>query len=269
MALDMAAAIQGGASFTQAATRHPALFGPADLALLAIGEETGGLAEVLASIEGSALWLGELRSRTTGALIYPFILFNLSYLCFEIGTLIAGSVLGYLLGWISLNLGLALGLVAAVLAYRHPLGRRVVDAATLLTPGPGVLLAKPVLCYHRALFFSALGRSMDVGQDLMRGLDLAAGSLPNMRVRADLASARASIERGGSLAEGFADCRYLHGAHKGSIAAGEQSGQLPAVLAKLAEQEREQLEHWTRMYTKLLPVVLLLAMVAYVASKVL
>lgn len=269
MALDMAAAIEGGASVTEAAARHPTLFGDADLALLAIGEETGTLGEVLASIEASALWLGELRARTTGALIYPFILLNLSYLCFEIRTLVAGSVVAYIAGWVLLNLGLALGAVAAVLVYRHPAGRRQLDDLMLLVPGPGLLLRTPVLSYHRALFFSALGRSMDVGLDLMRGLDLAARALPNLRVRADLGRARTSVEQGGTLAEGFSECRTLDGAHKGSIAAGEQSGQLPAVLDKLAEREREILEHWTRQYTKLLPVVLLIAMVIYVASKVL
>jgi type II secretory pathway component PulF len=269
MAQAMAAAIEEGATFTEAAARHPALFEPADLALLGIGEETGSLPAVLASLERTVLWLGELRSRTVGALIYPFILLNLSYLCFSIGTLMAGSVLAYVLGWVSLNLGLALALVAAVLAYRSQRGRWLVDAAVLAVPGPGVVLAKPVLCYHRALFFSALGRSLEVGQDLMRGLELATRAMPNQRVRADLATAAAMVERGDSLARGFAGCRYLTAAHKGSISAGEQSGQLPAVLDTLAEAERELLEHWTRQYTKLLPVALLLLMVFYIGSRVL
>jgi general secretion pathway protein F len=186
-----------------------------------------------------------------------------------VGLLMSGCVLAYLSGWVELNLWLGGGAAALLLAWRHPVGRKLADAATLAVPGPGWLLRTPVLRYHRAMFFSALGRSLDVGLDLQRGLRLAIETLPNHRVRQDLAQAQAALAGGANLGDAFAPCVTLEPGQRLGIATGEQSGQLPAVLDAQAASERALLEHWTAQYTRLLPVGLLLLTVFGLAARVL
>jgi general secretion pathway protein F len=265
----MAASIERGAPLHEAAALAPGLFSPADRALLRMGEETGSLPAVLASIEHSALWLGRLRERSLGALFYPVFLLNLACLCLSVGDLVQGRLLAFLGGWLGLNLVLAGVATSFALAWRHPRGRALLDGAALAVPGPGLLLRRPILCFHRSLFFGVLGRCLEVGLGPREALALALDVLPNARVREELGRAEEGLGRGLGLGESLSGCELLSASQRSVLTVMEQTGKLPEALTRGSRLEAERLDEWLTQYTRLLPVALLVLTVLYLASRVL
>ncbi len=258
----MASAVRGGATLSEAASVHPELFGHSDVVLLRIGEETGSLVRVLGAMEQDSALQQSLLRKIAGALLYPIFLLNLAQLCFSVSVLMNSGVLPWLWGLVKLDLFLAVVTLACLAFHRHPVGRGVLDRAVLMKPGPGLLLAPPVLRHQRARLFSALGRCLEVGLGVHPSLEVALACLSNEGLRAELAPALDRVRDGSDLTRALAPCESLTPAQHSSIATGEQTGHLPAVLLGLARHERAALDRWLRLYYRLFPVALLLATVA-------
>lgn len=263
----MAQRIDEGSTVAQAADAVPELFTPYERILMDIGERSGSLVEVLRAIEEAAGWLAELRRKTLGALVYPAILVNVAYLCGNVMMLMDGAIAAYLLGWVLLDVVLAAASIGLGWALeREPL-RVALDRLLLNTPGLSRLLGTPLTHYHQALFFAALGRSLEVGVDLPVALGLAVCSVECEPIRRDLAPIVEGLQRGEPLGASALKCRFLTPAQQTTIDVAESAGGLPSALMVLARDAREELERWLSIYQRVLPVVLLLLMTVYVLAR--
>ena len=63
--------IEGGKTFSQALAAFPTIFGPIFVSLVAAGEESGMLADVLERLTESLKWQDELASQTKKIIMYP------------------------------------------------------------------------------------------------------------------------------------------------------------------------------------------------------
>ncbi len=73
MLIELRDALQGGASFSEAAKQHPGWFDAAQVAMIEAGQQRGEMAEVLRHLAGRSARSEELARRLSAALAYPAV----------------------------------------------------------------------------------------------------------------------------------------------------------------------------------------------------
>ncbi|MGI6075514.1 MAG: type II secretion system F family protein [Pyramidobacter sp.] len=269
-AAEIAARIDGGVPFSQAADEVN-LVGVFEKTVLAVGEETGRLAQSLELIAKMYERKERLRSKTLSALTYPLVL-----LIFSLGVFIV--LFTFILPRfqnVFLHMGLLLppfvrkvfdigaafpkillGFAAAIAAFgallfclrRFPETRRPLGKAALKVPLYGTLLL------HGSLAKSArlLSTLLESGVPLLRSLDLASQASQSMAVREGFEDLLAAAARGESLGERASHISFFAPVIAPLLSAGEQSGKLPFMVERAAEWYENRLEEEVKRLCSLL-----------------
>ena len=259
MVLALRARVMEGATLAAALGEHPDSFPPLFRASVAAGESAGRLDRVLRALADYAEGRDALRQRILLALTYPLLL-----------TVVALAVVGGLLvyvvpqvtgvftqhgqvlplptrvliggsdwalawgGWVLL--GLALAVVAALLALRRPALRRRWHALLLRLPLAGRLLRAA----ESSRFARTLALLTGSAVPLLDALAIAAQVVHNLPLREALARVAARVREGQGFARALAETRQFPPIAVRLIASGEKSGRLDEMLAEAAaHQERE------------------------------
>jgi len=259
--------------------------------MVAAGEETGKLEVVSSRLAQVLEQSRELRQEVMSAVLYPMVVsgFGLLVMAFLLTVVVpqiagvfarAGGDLPVLTSMIiSLStllrehgLWLVAGLVALVFAYRFamrlPNLRRRRDALLLALPGVGTLLRK----METARYARTLGMLLAGGVPVLSALNIASQSLLLEPVREAAMAAREAMREGESLAERLRLSGYVPHLAIRLIAAGEQSGQLDAMLIRVADTfDTETSRNLKRLVTVLEPllVMLMAVMVGVLAMAIL
>jgi general secretion pathway protein F len=248
------AAVLAGESFAEAIARHPALFPPAYVALVRVGEASGTLDQVLEVLGAERVRAEALRRQLADALRYPaFVLFA------------AGGVLVFFLLFVLpqfasvlrdfnakldplvlVFLGLSdflrahaeavgSGLVICLLAGLYVL-RRPGSRAALVRLAARLPLVRSVLMFHRtALFCRNLGVLLSSGVALTTTLRILTDM---MAATGDVKVWTTTVERvrhGGKLSDALMDTAALPTMATRMLRLGEETGQLPMLAGRVAE----------------------------------
>ncbi len=246
--------------------------------LVAAGETSGSLAEILQRQAEYLTMMNELRRKVVSALIYPSIVFSaalvligifLVFLVPQLSSLLARSgqqlplITRLLVGtsefvghWWPALLGgaIGIGLLFRTLV-RTPAGREWWDSAQLRLPLVGnVLLAR---------FFTQLLQTLATvvqnGVPLLSGLRLLEGSTPNSQLRRILAQVSAIVGEGGSLSRALSKFPIFPSALIDILAVGEQTGEIGAALKRAAKKYDNELNtQIARLTTLIQPAIILL-----------
>jgi len=282
------AAVESGEALPDALARFPRAFDPLYRGLVAAGAETGRLPEVLSRLADYLEARQALRQKLSVALIYPLLV-----------TLVALGVIGVLLayvvpqivgvyqqsrqalpwltraliatsntmrdtGWIFALLS-ALAVAGFAFAYRGGAFRSRVHASLLRTPVVGRLLAS----LDTARFASTLAILVGSGTPLLRSLDAAADVI-RMHPLADAARrAGALVREGVPLARALKEQRRFPPILIHLVANGEQTGRLPPMLERAAEDLERDAETRLAWLAALLQPALIVVMGAIVLVLVL
>ncbi len=246
--------IRGGASASEALSRHPVHFPELYIASVKAGEQSGNLPEVLQRyIQHLKLMIG-LRQKIVKALAYPSFLVVASaivlafFLLFVIPTFMeiyadsskslpfATQVLmsavsmfqGLLLPGI---IGLIIGGVAFRVWYRTAGGRLLWDGVFLNIPWIGDMLQKQ----YTIQFTRTLATVVSGGTPLVEALQIARGAISNRRLSTGLAAAVTEIREGAALAAALGRHRILPRVALEMVAVGEETGSLELMLRDVAE----------------------------------
>jgi len=246
--------------------------------LVAAGETSGSLAEILQRQAEYLTMMSELRRKVVSALIYPSIVFSaaivligifLVFLVPQLSSLLSRSgqqlplITRLLVGtsefvahWWPLLAG---GAVALALLFRAlvrtPAGRNWWDDIQLRLPLVGnVLLAR---------FFTQLLQTLATvvqnGVPLLSGLKLLEGSTENTHLRRILAQASAIVGEGGSLSRALSKSPIFPSAMIDILAVGEQTGEIAAALKRAAKKYDHELSTRIAHLTTLIqPAIILL-----------
>jgi type II secretory pathway component PulF len=228
-------------SLAPAGPRFPAFFLP----VIQCGERSGRLGEALRYLQDHCRLLDRPTRVMRSTYLVPLGIFiGSSAICVAAHFMFAplGHSLIYLVKTIADYVLLAL-VVMFVLAV--PQAKRLWDRLRLALPTIGS--AERDISINR--FFHALHLLYATGgirvEEMIR---LAAATVDNLAVRADLLRATATIESGGTVAEAFAELDRLTQHERGSIATGDMSGKLEEVFAMLCRQAGESAEHHLRLF---------------------
>ena len=247
--------VNAGSPFARALGAHPREFAPIYTAVIAAGEQSGQLGTVLERLADDLEEREALKNKLIGASLYPaivtlvaivIVVFLVSYVVPQVAGVFAGSqrALPFLTvvmlglssfvrsyGWLMLLL-LALGGGALVMARRNAALRLTMDAAWLRLP----LVGKLARGYNAARFAATLAMLASAGVPILRALQTAAETLSNQAMRADALDALVLVREGAPLASALASKKRFPPLVAMFARLGEQTGQLPTMLGRAAQQ---------------------------------
>jgi general secretion pathway protein F len=249
------AEVNAGSPFARALAGAPKEFDDVYRAVVSAGEQTGQLGLVLDKLADDLEERQELRSKLIGAALYPaivslvavvIVIFLVTYVVPQVASVFAGSkrALPFLTtamlsisafmrswGWL-----LALGIVGGVLTLlqmrRNEAFRERFDAMWLGLP----LIGRLSRGYNAARFAGTLAMLAGAGVPILKALQAAAETLSNRAMRADAMAALVQVREGAPLASALAGKKRFPGLLAMFARLGEQTGQLPLMLTRAANQ---------------------------------
>jgi general secretion pathway protein F len=249
------AEVNAGSPFARALAGAPKEFDDVYRAVVGAGEQTGQLGLVLDKLADDLEERQELKSKLIGAALYPaivslvavvIVIFLVTYVVPQVASVFAGGkrALPFLTtamlaisafirswGWL-LALGIA-GAVATLLQMRrNEAFRERFDAVWLGLP----LIGRLSRGYNAARFAGTLAMLAGAGVPILKALQAAAETLSNRAMRADAMAALVQVREGAPLASALAGKKRFPGLLAMFARLGEQTGQLPLMLQRAANQ---------------------------------
>ena len=273
------AEVNAGSSFAQALAAHPAEFSPMYRAVIAAGEHSGQLGLVLERLADDLEARQALRSKVLAALLYPaivsgiallIVLFLLAYVVPQVASVFTASQRALpLLTVVMLSISQAVqaawgwallaalgGGILARLSLRQAAVREQWDAAWLRLPVVGPLARG----YNAAQCARTLALLIGAGVPILKALQTAADTLPNTALRADLVEAQGLVREGAPLGKALAYRQRLPGLLSMFARLGEQTGELPQMLQRAAQQLSNEVQRKALYWATLLEPLLIVGM---------
>ncbi|MFN7130649.1 MAG: type II secretion system F family protein [Myxococcales bacterium] len=239
--------VTGGAGFAEALARERDVFDEPTVALLAAGEETGGLERILERVIHQHEEMQRFRMRAVVMAIYPAYLLGGLLLFGPLlgvpGTIRAGGGVGEAAGGYVASLvgGIGFAVVAGALLFTLPLWIAALgweerwDRVRLQLPVLGPLFRD----LYASRFCLSLGTAIASGLEMGRSLELAARATGSGKLQAEVVPAVPAVRRGMALAEAVKRLGVLDGIGLGTLAIGEKTGELERMLGQLATDYQE------------------------------
>ncbi|MDH4183378.1 MAG: type II secretion system inner membrane protein GspF [Nitrospinota bacterium] len=280
--------VSSGGSLADAMGAHPAHFDSTYVNLVKAGETSGALGHTLGRLADFNENSLRRRSAVLMAMIYPIIvsalcagllIFLLAYVVpktqgiFEdmdkalpLATIVLLAISGFMNKWWWAMVLAAAGAGAGFYRYtRSDNGGAWFDRAILDAPVVGAVVRASVI----GRFAGTLGLLLSSGVDMLSALAITRDSLGNRAYAKALDEAIISVTEGESLAAPMKRSRLFPPVTVQMVAAGERSGELDRMLAKIAEAYDFEMENRLNIMTKALEPLLILVMGAVVLFVVL
>jgi general secretion pathway protein F len=275
--------VNAGSTFARALGSAPREFDEVYRAVVAAGEQSGALGAVLERLADDLEERQALKAKLTGAALYPaivsviaviIVVFLVTYVVPQVASVFATgkralplltvlmlAVSGFLRdwGWL-LVLALVGGGVALVLARRNEIFRRQFDATLLTLP----LVGRLARGYNAARFAGTLAMLAGAGVPILKALQAAAETLGNRALRVDAMDALTQVREGAPLASALAAKKRFPGLLAMFARLGEQTGQLPVMLQRAANQLASEVQRRAMALATILEPLLIVAMGAVV-----
>ena len=273
------AEVNGGAPFAKALAQHPQEFSSIYCAVIGAGEQSGNLGLVLERLADDLEEQQALKAKLVGAALYPaivtlvaiaIVIFLVSYVVPQVASVFAGTkrALPFLTtlmlnvsslvrnwGWAML---IAIIFIAIIARYALAIEtiRQKFDAAWLNLP----LVGKLARGYNAARFASTLAMLASAGVPILKALQSAAETLNNRAMREDALNALVLVREGAPLASALAQKKRFPGLLSMFARLGEQTGQLPVMLQRAANQLSAEVQRRAMQLATILEPLLIVAM---------
>jgi general secretion pathway protein F len=273
------AEVNAGASFARALAQHPREFSDIFIAVIGAGEQSGHLGDVLERLADDLEESQALKAKLIGAALYPaivtlvaiaIVLFLVSYVVPQVASVFAGTkrALPFLTvamlalsgavrsyGW-----AILIAIVLIATGGRFALGnaqfREKFDAVWLNLP----LVGRLSRGYNAARFANTLAMLAGAGVPILKALQAAAETLSNQAMRADALDALVLVREGAPLASALAQKKRFPGLLGMFARLGEQTGQLPLMLQRAAQQLSVEVQRRAMALATILEPLLIVAM---------
>ncbi len=275
--------VNAGATFAKALEPHPREFSAVYRASIAAGEQSGELGLVLSRLASDLEAQNQLQSKVLQALLYPaivslialfIVLFLLTYVVPQVAHVFTSSqhqlpllttvmltVSSFLLNeWWVLCLALASGMYASRQALKNERIKARFDAWLLLTPIVGPL----VRGYNAARFANTLATLVGAGVPILKALQSCCLILSNQAMKDDMLQALVMVREGAPLGLALGERGRMPGMLPMFARLGEQTGRLPEMLERAAEQLSSDVQRKALQLATILEPLLIVAMGAMV-----
>jgi len=271
--------VNAGSPFARALASAPREFDDVYRGVVAAGEQSGALGEVLERLADDLEERQALKAKLIGATLYPaivsviavvIVIFLVTYVVPQVASVFASSkrTLPFLTvamlavsafirsyGWLLLLI-LAAGGFGLAMALRNEAFRERFDAAWLGLP----LIGRLSRGYNAARFAGTLAMLAGAGVPILKALQAAAETLSNRAMRADAMEALVQVREGAPLASALAGRKRFPGLLAMFSRLGEQTGQLPVMLDRAAKQLSAEVQRRAMQAATILEPLLIVAM---------
>jgi type II secretory pathway component PulF len=275
--------IREGARFSKALGIASPSFDELYCSLVAAGEASGSLPEILRRLVVNLKQLFSLQRRTVGAMIYPItVMLACVVLLFVFSTVLMPSLssmmqktgqelpvitdmlirfTNFMAAWWWLILAVMIGsAVAFRVTISTPAGREWWDGYKMKMPAFGPV----ILGRFYAQFCHTMSNLVNNGVPLLNSLKLITRGTPNRFIRNHLEAVVLDVGEGTSLARAMAKTEAFPEQLVDRIAIGEQTGELGKSFSKAASKYDEDLDVRIGRLTTVVPTVMLVFVAAIV-----
>ncbi|MFL6537819.1 MAG: type II secretion system F family protein [Chthoniobacterales bacterium] len=275
-------ALIDGRSFSQALRDFPRIFPPIYVNLVAAGEASGALPEILSRLVSHLMQAKNLRDRVQQALIYPaFLAFAGAALITIFITFMVPQLTGFMsqnggslplptrillsvhhlittYWWLAALLVIAIG-VGFRSFVRSDEGRIAWDRFRLMVPGYGRVIR------HRyyAQFSRTLGTLIENGVPLLRAIDLVTEVAGNRYLERKMIDVRRDVIDGATLSTALTKQQLFPELFTDMMAVGEQTGQFAQTMQTIADVYERELDRTVQLISSLIPplIIMLIAVI--------
>jgi len=284
-------ALVDGRSFSQALRDFPRIFSPLYVNMVAAGEASGALPEILLRLVKHLMQAKNLRDRVQQALIYPAFL---AVAGAALITIFITYMVPQLTGFMSQTGGalplptrilmkthyvittywwlgalIVVGVIVGIRAFmRTDEGRLTWDRFRLAIPGYGGVIR------HRyyAQFSRTLGTLMQNGIPLLRALELVTEIADNRFLESKLVEARRAVVDGATLSTALREHELFPDLFTDMMSVGEQTGRFAETMQSIADVYERELDRNVVIISSLIPpviIVLIAIVVGFVVYSIL
>lgn len=277
--------VMEGRRLSEAMKQEPQSFDTLYCAMVAAGETSGNLAQVLSSVADQKEKADETRGKVQTAMIYPAVLAFVAVAVVTIMmvfvvpriveqfasfgselpllTQIVIAISSFLTNYGLILLLLIIAIVAGLwLAMQRERYRLFVHTHMLKLP----LIGRLIRTVNAARFARALSTLVAGGSPVLEGLMAARGTLTNSHMQAGLDEAIVNVREGASLSQTLKRDPNFPSMLSYMVAAGERSGQLPDMLGRVADYLDREFDGFTKTALGLLEPLIVIFMGAVVGA---
>jgi type IV pilus assembly protein PilC len=284
---EVAEAIEGGSSLSEALSRHPKTFSRLYLNMVKAGELGGALDVTLRRLTEFLEKAQKIKGRVQAAMFYPCAVL-----------MVAGAILilmmvfivpkfqevfNGLLGGTSMpvftqlildasllvqrNLIMAAGAACAVagaiaFAAHTEFGRRMMDRAKLAAPVLGPVFRKAAI----SRFSRTLGTLLSSGVPVLQALTIVKETAGNVIIGEVVTTVHDSVRQGNTIAVPLRASQVFPAMVAGMVDIGEQTGALPDMLMRIADNYDEEVDNAVNSMTSLLEPIMIVILAVVVGS---
>lgn len=253
--------LNSGAAFHETLRNHPQIFSEFYCQLVAVGEMTGKLAEMLERVAAYLEKIADLKRKLVQAMTYPALviavaltalIFIMQFVIPAFAEIFADfdaplpfptRIIIAISNWVGEYLwGFPVALLLMFLLYRRAWKndklRYFFEGLLLLIPFIGGLIRKN----HIARFCRTLGTLLESRIPLLGALDIARQAAGNHLVAADIRLMHSSAQKGGNLAAALQHSKIFPMMVIRMIAVGEETAELPAMFLRIADYYEKEID---------------------------
>ena len=276
---NLRAEVNAGLGLAKAMSQHPSEFSALYTSVISAGEQGGNLGAVLGQLADDLQDQQTLKAKLLSASLYPaivsliallIVIFLLSTVVPQVAQVFSGNqrklptLTVFMLalsdfvrnhGW-TVALSLVLGWLGFHQAMKQPHLRVQFDAAFLRLP----ILGRLATGYNTARFASTLAMLTGAGVPILKAMQSAADTLSNQAMREDVLDALVLVREGAPLAMAMGQKKRFPSLLAMFARLGEQTGQLPLMLQRAAQQLSADVQRRALALATILEPLLIVAM---------
>jgi type IV pilus assembly protein PilC len=284
---EIAASIENGGSLADGLAAHPRVFNALYLNMIKAGELAGALEVALRRLADFIEKAQRIKGRIKAAMFYPCAVMFVAaaILCLMMTFVVprfreifegllegaampaftmlvlnlSAAITSHILPAIAALFGSAVAFAAVI---RTRWGRWLMDQFKLKAPILGPVFRKAAI----SRFARTLGTLLGNGVPILQALSIVRETVGNVVISSIVASIHDSVKEGGTVAEPLQGARVFPAMVAGMVDVGEQTGALPDMLMKIADNCDQDVDNAVTAMTSLLEPVLIVFLAVIVGA---
>jgi type IV pilus assembly protein PilC len=282
---DIADQIEGGGSLSEALAAHPRVFNSLYVNMVKAGELSGALEITLRRLAEFMEKAQRIKGKVKAAMFYPaavmvvatgVLMLMMIYIIPRFQEIFAGmnmpmpAFTTFVLNlsrlvkndFIGVLVAISVLVILFLFGIRTKAGRRVFDQFKLRSPVFGPVFRKLAI----SRFARTLGTLLANGVPILQALNIVKETTGNVVVGNVIATIHDSVKEGETIAAPMKGSRVFPAMVAGMVDIGEQTGALPDMLMKVADNYDEQVDNAVTSMTSLLEPIMIVFLAVVVGS---
>jgi type IV pilus assembly protein PilC len=285
--VQLAMSVEGGSTFSEALAQHPKIFNRLYVSMVKAGEMGGVLEIVLNRLSEFMEKAQKIKGKVVAAMFYPSAVMCVAvailgilmvFVVPKFEEIFKDMLEGASLPWftefvlgisravkgnIVATLGIVAGIVIAFkLFIKTKFGRHVFDKVQLIMPGIGPVISKVAI----SRFTRTLGTLVSSGVPILQALTIVKETSGNVIIGDAVVSIHESVKEGETITQPLEAANVFPPMVISMVDVGEQTGALPEMLMKIADNYDEEVDNAVSAMTSLLEPVMIVFLAVVVGS---